>query len=153
MTSVIDFDLAARPRGHRAVRAPRPASSARGLLEQAERGLIEAAWQRQPAQRFADAYLAALRGAAALVALRGRPHRGRSRPTSVWKLLPAKAPELREWAEFFAACSSTRAAIQAGITRTITDRAADDLVRQTGQFLDLVRDALRASPRSAVPPP
>jgi len=109
-----------------------------GLLNQAENGLVAAELENVPAQRFAAAYLAALRGAAALLALRGRPHRGRARPMSVWTLLSSVAPELREWAAFFASCSSTRASVQAGITRAVSTRSADDLVRQTGQFLDLV---------------
>jgi hypothetical protein len=57
----------------------------------------------------------------------------------VWQLLVVVAPELGEWAAFFAAHSATRAAAEAGITRLISDRAADDLVRQTGQFLEVIR--------------
>lgn len=117
--------------------------SAFALLAQAEDGLGEAERELDPAQRYAEAYLAALRAAAALLAMRGRPHRGRARPTSVWTLLPSVAPELREWAAFFASCSATRAAVQAGITRVVSTRSADDLVRQVGQFTDLVRRAIR----------
>ncbi len=117
--------------------------SALTLLSQAERGLTEAEVEPDAAQRFAQAYLAALRAAAALLALRGRPHRARSRPMSVWTLLASVAPEMREWAAFFASCSATRASVQAGITRAVTDRSADDLVRQTGQFLELVERAIR----------
>ncbi|HEU5474006.1 MAG TPA: SAV_6107 family HEPN domain-containing protein [Actinophytocola sp.] len=119
-----------------------PASALR-LLVEAEQGLTEAEREVNPAHRFAMAYLCALRAAAAMLALRGRPHRGRSRPTSVWTLLAAVAPELREWAAFFAAGSATRASVQAGITRVVSERAADDLVRQTGQFIGLVRRAVR----------
>jgi hypothetical protein len=117
--------------------------SALTLLSQAERGLADAEVERDAPQRFAHAYLAALRAAAAMLALRGRPHRARSRPMSVWTLLASVAPELREWAAFFASCSATRASVQAGITRAVTDRSADDLVRQTGQFLELVERAVR----------
>jgi hypothetical protein len=53
------------------------------------------------------------------------------------------APELREWAAFFAAGSSTRASVQAGISRAVSPRAADDLVRQTAQFIELIRRAIR----------
>lgn len=117
--------------------------SALTLLSQAERGLADAEVDRDAAQRFAQAYLAALRAAAALLAMRGRPHRARSRPMSVWTLLASVAPEMREWAAFFASCSATRASVQAGITRAVTDRSADDLVRQAGQFLELVERAIR----------
>jgi hypothetical protein len=119
--------------------------TALGLLAQAETGLAEAELEDNPAQRFADAYLAALRGAAALLALRGRPHRGRARPMSVWTLLSSVAPELREWAAFFASCSATRASVQAGITRAVSVRSADDLARQTGQFLDLVAQMIHGA--------
>lgn len=132
MTATLDFP------NHSA--AP---ESALGLLAQAELGLRTAELEDDSAQRFAAAYLAALRGAAALLALRGRPHRGRSRPMSVWTLLSSVAPELREWAAFFASCSSARASVQAGITRAVSTRAADDLLRQTGQFLELVARMVR----------
>ena len=119
--------------------------SALGLFTQAENGLATAELEHDPAQRFATAYLAALRGAAALLALRGRPHRGRARPMSVWTLLSSVVPELREWAAFFASCSATRASVQAGITRAVSPRSADDLARQTGQFLELVARMIRGS--------
>jgi SAV_6107-like HEPN len=122
-------------------------TSARALLDQAEQGLLAAKHEADPAQRFATAYLCALRAAAALLAVRGRPHRGNARPTSVWTLLSSLAPELREWAAFFAAGSATRASVQAGITRVVSSRVADDLVRQTGQFVDLVRRAMRGPSR------
>lgn len=119
-----------------AVPAPMP-RSALALLAQAAHTLADA--ERQPAagDRYSGAYLAALRAAAAVVAARAQPDGRRRRPLSVWALLTALAPELREWASFFAACSRTRAAVQAGVTRLVTDRDADDLVRQAGQFVEL----------------
>src|SRR5690349_18918595 len=121
-----------------------PAAAVR-LLTEAEQGLLDAEQETNPARRFAAAYLCALRAAAAMLAMRGRPHRGNARPTSVWTLLSAVAPELREWAAYFAAGSATRASVQAGITRVVSERAADDLVRQTGQFLGLVRRAIHGT--------
>ncbi|TWP44490.1 hypothetical protein FKR81_41215 [Lentzea tibetensis] len=117
---------------------PLPPASAVALLRQAREGVREAARTHNSAERFAVAYLAALRGAAAVLALRGRPHRGRAKPTSAWVLLAALAPELREWAAFFASASSTRAAVLAGITSRVTERAADDLVRQADLFIRIV---------------
>jgi hypothetical protein len=35
--------------------------------------------------------------------------------------------------------------VQAGITRAVSTRSADDLVRQSGQFLELVTRAVRGS--------
>ena len=136
MTTTLDY------RDNQPLSVPEPSFS---LLSQAERGLAEASLDPEPAQRFAMAYLAALRAAAALLAVRGRPHRARSRPMSVWTLLSSVAPELREWAAFFASWSETRASVQAGITRAVTPRSADDLVRQAGQFLDLVTRAIHGS--------
>lgn len=116
---------------------PPVAQAAVSLLRQARRGLDEAGRERDPAERFIAAYLSALRAAAAVLAARGRPHRGRARPTSVWVLLESAAPELREWAAFFVANSATQAEAQAGITRGVSTRSADDLLRQAGQFLVL----------------
>jgi len=131
----------------RTVTAPR---SAAALLREARAGIVEAQHEIDPAQRFATAYLAALRAAAAMLALRGRPHRGRARPASAWLLLAKLAPEMREWADFFAACSARRAAIQAGSTRGVTQRGADDLVRSAAIFADLVGDEV-AGRGSTVP--
>jgi hypothetical protein len=145
MSALIDFPLTARRHDSAFVphRPPAPDHSAPvALLRQARAGVVEAQHETVAAQRYATAYLAALRAAAAMLALRGRPHRGRARPTSAWVLLTRLAPELAEWAEFFAAGSSTRAAILAGMTREISQRAADDLVRQAAQFTDLVADAV-----------
>jgi HEPN superfamily protein len=127
---------------------PPAAPAAVALLKEARRGLNEAEHAMDPPPRFIASYLAALRAGAAVLAARGRPHRGRARPASVWVLLETAAPELAEWAAFFAANSAARAAAQAGITRRITARSADDLLRQAGQFLELadrVVHGLRAS--------
>lgn len=136
MTMALDFPI----------RPTAPASVLR-LLAEAEQGLADAEQETEPAHRFTAAYLSALRAAAAMLAMRGRPHRGRARPTSVWTLLASVAPEFREWAAFFAACSATRASVQAGITRVVSQRTADDLVRQTGQFVGLVRRSIRGTTR------
>jgi hypothetical protein len=144
MSALIDFPLT--PRRHAAAYIPHPApvppSSALALVRQARAGVAEAQRETAPAQRYATAYLAALRAAAAMLALRGRPHRGRARPTSAWVLLTSLAPEFTEWAVYFAASSATRAAIQAGVTRNVTQRAADDLVREAAHFTDLVAEAI-----------
>lgn len=116
--------------------------SAGSLLRQARTGLAEAQWAEQSPERFVASYLAALRGAAAVLAVRGRPHRGRGRPTSAWVLLATVAPEYAEWATFFDSASATRAAVQSGITRGVTRRGADDLLRQSCQFVALVERAI-----------
>jgi hypothetical protein len=150
MSALIDFPLTGssaagrNPLRHNGGRhsSPLPNPSAAALVREARAGVADAQRETDPAQRYVTAYLAALRAAAAMLALRGRPHRGRSRPTSAWVLLAKLAPELAEWAGFFAAGSATRAAVQAGVTRSVTQRDADDLVRQASQFTDLVADAV-----------
>jgi hypothetical protein len=120
-----------------------PQRSPAQLLVMARQGLAEAEHTTADGLRYAAAHLAALRAAAAMLAVRARPEpRRRSRITSVWALLSAVAPELAEWSEFFAASASKRAAAEAGIPRAVTAREADDLVRTAGEFVELVAGAL-----------
>lgn len=116
------------------------APAVRDLLADAGRGLGRAVCAVDVADRYAAAHLAALRAAAALIAARARPTRGRR--GSVWQLLPTVAPDLAEWAAYFAAGSAKRQAAQAGISRLIPAREADDIVRQASAFLGLVEREL-----------
>jgi hypothetical protein len=118
------------------------------LLDQATRALTEAAGCTDARQRYATAHLGALRGAAAVLAARTRPEPGRRRPRSAWVLIGQVAPELAEWATFFAAGAAKRAAAEAGLTHAVTEREADDLVRDASTFLGVVE----ASISRAVPP-
>jgi hypothetical protein len=110
-----------------------------GLLRQAEAGLVDAERAADPCHRYVAAHLAALRAGAAVLAVRAQPSRRGRSGRSVWELLTAVAPELSEWAAFFASGSTTRAAAEAGIARLVSERAADDLLRQAGQFLTITR--------------
>lgn len=122
---------------------PAPVSrSALGLLRQAADGLAEAHGTEDPMLRYPASYLAALRAGAAVLAVRAAPQPRRGAPRAVWDLLAAVAPELGEWAAFFASCSATRAAAEAGISRLVDRRAADDLLRQAEQFVGLVTELL-----------
>ena len=112
--------------------------AALGLLRQAAEGLADAHRHTDPLLRYPAAYLAALRAAAAVLAIRASPQSKRGASRNAWQLLGDVAPELGEWAAFFAACSSTRAAAEAGISRLVGQRDADDLVRQAEQFVGLV---------------
>jgi hypothetical protein len=113
------------------------------LLVLARHGLAEAEEQRVDGLRYATAHLAALRAAAAVLAARARPAPGRrGRLTSVWVLLTLVAPELSEWAEYFAASAVKRAAAEAGIPRVVTARQADDLLRSAESFVSVVELAL-----------
>jgi hypothetical protein len=121
-----------------------PQRTPRELLTMARRGLEEAATMRPDGLRYATAHLAALRAAAAVLAARAIPSPGvrRSRPTSVWTLVVMVAPELRDWAAFFAAGATKRAAAEAGIPRVVTAREADDLMRSAEQFIAVVEVGL-----------
>jgi hypothetical protein len=123
--------------------APMP-PAAMSLLHAARGTLREAAWETDAGQRYATAHLAALRGAAAVLAARARieSRQPRRRPASAWQLLGSVAPELAEWAAFFASCSDTRAAAEAGIARLVGRREADDLLRQAEQFVGIVTSAI-----------
>ena len=98
---------------------PRRPPAPRGLLRQATEGIAEAHRRPEPLLRYPAAYLAALRAGAAVLALRARPAlRGGGQPQ---RLADARrgAPELGEWAAYFASCSATRAAAEAGIERLV----------------------------------
>jgi hypothetical protein len=113
------------------------------LLMLARRGLEEAGETRADGLRYAAAHLAALRAAAAVLATRARPTPGRrNRVTSVWALLDLVAPDLGEWASYFAAGAAKRAAAEAGIPRVVSPREADDLLRAAEQFVAVVEVAL-----------
>jgi hypothetical protein len=80
-----------------------------------------------------------------VLAARTRPEPARRRPRSAWVLLGQVAPELGEWATFFAAGAGKRAAAEAGLSRAVTEREADDLVRDVGAFLAVVENCLATS--------
>jgi hypothetical protein len=117
------------------------------LLAAARTALREADRAETPAERFATAHLAALRAAAAVLADRARPSDARvRRPTSAWVLLTSVAPELGEWAAYFAAGADKRAAALAGLRTAVTAREADDLLRDARTFLALVETTLGLLP-------
>jgi hypothetical protein len=116
-------------------------------LARAAESLSEAIGATEVATRYACAHVAALRAAAALLAARAQPAPARRRTQkNAWVLLAEVAPELAEWARFFAAGASKRAAAEAGSTRAVTEREADDLVRDADRFLGVVEKALGLAP-------
>ena len=141
--------------------APRGATAgaALELVERARADLLEACHTRGVAERYLQSQLGAMRAAAALVSARAGGER-QSGPQSLWDLLPAVAPELTEWAEFFAV--TTARTLPTGPTRPtgppdrataltapVSAREADDLLRQAETFVDLV---CRSLGLPAVPP-
>jgi hypothetical protein len=123
-----------------------PHRSPAQLLALARRGLADAAQTKPDGLRYAAAHLAALRAAAAVVGARSTSARStpaqRQRVTSVWALLVLVAPELGEWATYFATGATKRAAAEAGIPRSVTTQEADDLLRAAEQFVAMVEAAL-----------
>ncbi len=112
-------------------------------LDRAAQCLTEAVECLDVPQRYALAHVSALRATAALLAARATPTppRRRRQPTA-WQLLAQVAPEFSEWATFFAAGASKRAAAEAGSRRAVTGREADDLIRDAQRFLALVEESL-----------
>ncbi len=119
------------------------------LLDRSGASLRAAGRARRAEERYVAAHLCALRAAAAVLAARTGAG-GFSRPRSVWEVLPTLAPELTEWAGFFALAAGERAAIERE-GRTVTARAADDLVRQAETFVGIVQDLLGVPPVVALP--
>ncbi|BBA96783.1 hypothetical protein RVR_2240 [Actinacidiphila reveromycinica] len=137
---------------HPVLRRAGAAPAALDLLAQARAGLAEAAHLDAPHERYATAHLAALRTAAAVLAVRGRPEqspRKRARIRSAWEVLPEVAPELGEWSALFAAGAERRARADAGIPAAAGPRDADDLLRAAGMFLRLVERMLLLRPAPA----
>ncbi len=113
------------------------------LIVLARRGLHDARGTDAHAQSYATAHLAALRAAAAVLAVRARPTPvpSRRRITSVWVLLTMVAPEFGEWAAYFAAGAAKRSAAESGIA-VVTADEADSLILHAARFIELVQEAL-----------
>ena len=122
-------------------------------LERAASSLREAITSTDIGMRYAHAHVAALRATAALLAARARPTPGsRRRPQrNAWVLLAEVAPEFTEWAMFFSAGAGKRAAAEAGSRRAVSEREADDLVRDADRFLGLVEESLGLDRHLPVP--
>jgi hypothetical protein len=114
-------------------------------LERSAASLREAILESDTGMRYAHAHVSALRATAALLAARAHPappRRGRSPQRNAWALLAEIAPEFGEWAAFFSAGAAKRAAAEAGSRRAVSEREADDLVRDADRFLGLVEESL-----------
>ena len=125
-------------------------------LRRARSCLAEAELAKRPSDRYLAAHLAALRVVAIVLTCRASATIGRSagrapstgqawstgRPQNAWRMLAEVAPELAEWAAFFAATEAKRDAIRAGATTIVSAREADDLVRDARAFLRLVERAV-----------
>lgn len=128
-----------------------PATTHAYLLRSAS-SLAEAMETGDTATRYACAHVAALQAAAALLAARSASTlSGRRRPQrNAWILLSEVAPEMAEWAAFFAAGASKRAAAEAGSSRAVGEREADQLVADADRFLAVVEQSLGLVPHEAL---
>ena len=112
------------------------------LLARADAELAAAVLAADPGERFVHAHLAALRSAAAVVALHGDAPRGRAR--AVWELLTRVEPELAAWSVYFASGARLRAAVDAGFGDDVPPARADELLACAEDFRDEV--GLRVDP-------
>ncbi|WP_328995045.1 SAV_6107 family HEPN domain-containing protein [Kribbella sp. NBC_01245] len=134
--------------------APAAAGAATRELTQARMALTEARETEDQLIRYSRAHVAALRIAAAVLAVRARPVKAGPRrrvQRNAWVLLADVAPELGEWATFFAAGASKRAAAEAGLERAVSHREADDLVREVEGFYELVESSLGLNYQPVLP--
>lgn len=121
------------------------------LLSSAGESLATAHLARTVTGRSVGTRLAVLRAAAAVLCVRGRPSleasRDRHGPVDVWHLLPQVAPELTEWADFFATVlpeGGTRPGV--GTAGPMSVREVDDLLRQGEDFVRIVAGVLGLPP-------
>jgi hypothetical protein len=135
----------ARGRGPTAVGSLPPSPEVTRLLDRSDAELAAAASTSDPAERFVHAHLAALRAAAAVVALRGRPS-ARTRARSVWDMLAIVEPGLASWSGYFASGARVRAAVEAGLEPEVDARRAAELVACAEDFRDEV--GLLVDPRT-----
>lgn len=118
-----------------------PAS--RDLLRTAVIALDDAYQAQSATQRYVAAHVAALRAGAALLAVKAKPTRSH-RIRSVWQMVPRIAPELGEWCAYFDAIGKRRVFVEIG-SEQVTQRQADDLVRDAEAFADQIARILNVS--------
>lgn len=121
---------------------------AREALRRAEELYMAAIGEDDNGDQFRTLYLAALRGAAAVIELHaeGAPRR---RSRNAWVLLSAVPGEWARWGGYFAGFSSRRAAVEAGAAHRVTEEDSDELFRSVGQFLDQVQELVNGAGHGA----
>ncbi|WP_436838601.1 SAV_6107 family HEPN domain-containing protein [Nocardia nova] len=124
---------------------PRRTGRAGGLLDRADTMVVQAWAEPDPRERLRTAYLAALRGAGAVLAATGADRAPRARSRNAWVLMEQAAPEFVMWADYFSSFSELRAALEAGLDRAISDVQADEFASRVEAFLHDVEDALSIS--------
>lgn len=141
-----------RNRAGQRARVRRLGFSATAYLAQAHHSLAEAATPDQgtsPGLRYSSAHLAALRCAAAVLAIRGRPSRRRA--GSAWVELVEVAPELDDWAALFTESADLRATADAGLPFPLDHEDVDAFCRVVAEFLDEVERLLDLGHQTVLP--
>ena len=119
--------------------SPLPAS-VESLLSQAKTTWAEAVLEPRAAEKYRSAHLAALRAAAAVLALRARPAAA-GPPPADQRLGAARGGRARNCPNgppTSPTAPARRAAIEAGVTSVVSERDADDLLRAAGEFIAIV---------------
>ncbi|MEU5842774.1 SAV_6107 family HEPN domain-containing protein [Rhodococcus sp. NPDC047139] len=127
----------------------RPTSArAATLLRKADDLLSGAAGADSPGEQFRLAYLAALRGAGAVVAAAevrsGTGPARRPVTRNAWALMARADESFVAWADYFADRSATRAAIEAGAVRAVEADESGSFYDEVGHFLHDVEGCLAA---------
>ncbi|RJL31373.1 SAV_6107 family HEPN domain-containing protein [Bailinhaonella thermotolerans] len=131
---------------------PRVSETALAQLDDARTLLADAREARASADRYSMAHRAALRATAAVLSVKARPTASR-RLRSAWELLPAAAPELTEWASFFATTAVKRASAEAGVLHAVTPVEADALIHDVETFINTVEALLDIPSQPVLPIP
>lgn len=121
------------------------------LVGRACSGLRDAGAAQDPGERYVTAHLAALRAAAAVLAVRTPPTTRRRRPVNVWDSLTSLVPELSAWSAYFAAGAARRAAVEAGRGTAVTEAEAVEHVRGAEAFTELVTEMLGTPAQHPLP--
>lgn len=110
--------------------------TSRSLLRRAHAELDAAHMNISPQERFLRAHMAALRGAAAVLATSGGALKSkRQKVQSAWTQLAELDPGWLPWVEYYSASAATRAAIESGQQRELQSNQAREAVRVASQFL------------------
>lgn len=101
----------------------------------------------RPADRYVSAHRSAEQIALKVISVSPRQLRGR---LDLWDLLARHAPELGEWAAFYAYLTPRVEVAAAGEHAIISEREADDLVRELERFTtDAAHSVRRMTARRA----
>lgn len=123
--------------GPQVVPTSRQVAASRQGLTRADAELMLAHHSTDAGERFRHAHLAAIRAAASIIELHGRPS-PRTGARTVWDMLTRVAPDLGRWSYYFASGAHLRAALDAGDCDAVGDERAAELLACAEDFRDEV---------------